>query len=252
MSLYMQVWVGGRWKNTWKHFSVSLESTYVDKVLALCDSWSVHKDEQVLLKASGGKDVDLRIIASKTTKYAQPLNVYFFRQYKIYAKSITDFIKLRSCNMQPKLHVRFFTMKWYSVIYKQLSAEAYRPRVRKSRYWGETLQVPHPLLWRNKDSLLDQWRTMHFPLVLFAYTVCCRRTKQCFSVLRTHKSDVVDGSSGRHYVTDQWHNVPLLRARDIDQCFVTCDRTLATILVNPWTTSQVSLTWRSALILWGT
>ena len=88
-------------------------------------------------------------------------------------------------------------------------------RVRKSRYWGETLQVPHPLLWRNEASILDQRRTMYFPLALFAYTVCYRRTEQCFSVLRTHKSDAVDGSSGRRYVTDQWHDVPLLRTHAI-------------------------------------
>ena len=95
--------------------------------LVLCNSWSGHKDEQVLLEAFGGKDVDLKIIPPKTTKYTEPLDVYFFRQYKIYAKRITDFIKLRSSNTEPKLHVRFFIMKFLSVIYNQLSAEAYRP-----------------------------------------------------------------------------------------------------------------------------
>ena len=72
--------------------------------LVLCGSWCGHKDEQVLLQVFGGKDVDLKIIPPKTTKYAQHLDVYFFRQYKIYAKRITDFIKLCSSNMQPKLH----------------------------------------------------------------------------------------------------------------------------------------------------
>ena len=81
---------------------------------------------------------------------------------------------------------------------------------------GKRFKFPHPLLWRNEASLLDQWRTMYFPLALFAYTVCCRRTGQCFSVLRTHKSDAAHGSSGRRYVTDQWHNVPLLRTRGLD------------------------------------
>ena len=76
-------------------------------------------------------------------------------------------------------------------------------------------KFPHPLLWRNEASLPDQRRTMYFPLALFAYTVCCRHTEQCFTVLRTHKSDAVDGSSGRRYVTDQSHNVPLLRARGL-------------------------------------
>ena len=47
-----------------------------------CGSWSGYrpKDEQELLEASGGKDVDLKIITPKTTKYAQPLDVYFFKQ----------------------------------------------------------------------------------------------------------------------------------------------------------------------------
>ena len=64
--------------------------------LVLCGSWSGHKDEQVLLEACGGKDVDLKLIPTKTTKYTQPLDVYFFMQYKTYAKRISDFIKLRS------------------------------------------------------------------------------------------------------------------------------------------------------------
>ena len=93
--------------------------------LILCGSWSGHKDELVLLEAVGGKDVDLKIIPPKTTTYEQLLDVYFFRQYKIHAKKITDFIKLRSINMQPKLHDRFFITKLHSVIYNQLSAEAY-------------------------------------------------------------------------------------------------------------------------------
>ena len=98
--------------------------------LVLCGSWSGHKVEQVLLEAFGGKDVDLKIILPKTTKYTQPLDVYFFRQYKIYARRITDFIKLHSSNMQPKLHDRFIIMKLHSVIYNQSSSEAYRPMLR--------------------------------------------------------------------------------------------------------------------------
>ena len=101
-----------------------LNSDLSTNSLVLCGSWSGRKDEQVLLEASGGKDVDLKIIPPKTTKYAQPLDVYSFRQYKINAKRIRDFIKLCSSNMQPKLHDRFFILKLHSVIYSQLSAEA--------------------------------------------------------------------------------------------------------------------------------
>ena len=138
------------------HFLSVLNPHLSTNSLVICGSCSGHKDEQVLLEAFGGKNVDLKIIPPKPTKYAQPLDVYFFRQYKIYAQRITAFIKLSSSNMQPKLHERLYIMKLHSVINNQLSA---------------------------------------------------------------------------------------------DQCFVTHGRTLATILVNLWITSQVSLTWRSALIL---
>ena len=50
---------------------------------------------------------------------------------------------------------------------------------------------------------------------LYVYTVRCRRSGQCFSVLRTRHTDVVGESSGRSYVTEQGHNVPLLRTRDL-------------------------------------
>ena len=102
--------------------------------LVHCGSWSGYKYEQVLLEAFGGIDVNLKIIPPKNTKYTQRLDVYFFRQYKIYVKRITDVINLRYSNMQPKLNDRFFIMKLHSVIYNQLSAEAYRPWVRKSCY----------------------------------------------------------------------------------------------------------------------
>ena len=51
---------------------------------------------------------------------------------------------------------------------------------------------------------------------LYVYTVCCRRDGQCFSVLRTCHTDVVGDSSGRSYVTEQVHNVPLLRTRGLE------------------------------------
>ena len=114
-----------------KTFFLSVLNPYLStNTLVLCGSWSGHKDEQVLLEAFGGKDVDLKIIPPKTTKYAQLLDVYFFRQYKIYAKTITVFIKLRSSKMYPKLNDRFCIMKLHSVIYNQLSAEAYTPMLR--------------------------------------------------------------------------------------------------------------------------
>ena len=93
-----------------------------------------------------------------------------------------------------------------------------KTRVRKSRYWRETLQLPihccdvmlPPYLFRGELCTSP----LHCKLV-FVYTVFCRRTGHCFSVLRTRHTDAVDSSSGRSYVTEQGHNVPLLRTRDL-------------------------------------
>ena len=97
-----------------------------------------------------------------------------------------------------------------------------RSRVRKSRYWVETLQVLHPLLWRNETSLLVQRWTMYFPLALLTF-VCVHRVLSAHrpvllcaqNTLIRRYTDVVDSSSGRSYVTEQWHNLPLLRTRGL-------------------------------------
>ena len=49
-------------------------------------------------------------------------------------------------------------------------------------------------------------------------TSCAVVAPSCASLCsKKHKSDVVDVSSGRRYATDQWHNVPLLRSRGLNQ-----------------------------------
>ena len=88
-----------RCKCEWKEDERILEDLFLSVLnphlwtnsLVLCGPCSGHKDEQVLMEAFGGKDVDLKIIPPKITKYAQPLGVCFCRQYKIYAKRIADY-----------------------------------------------------------------------------------------------------------------------------------------------------------------
>ena len=68
------------------------------------------------LDVTAGVIIEATRKADILTINARPLDSYFFRQYKIYAKRITEFNKLRSSNMQPKLHDRVFNMKLHSVI----------------------------------------------------------------------------------------------------------------------------------------
>ena len=88
--------------------------------------------------------------------------------------------------------------------------------VRKSRYWGEMLLSPIHCCDATKPPYLLSGELCTSPFHsnrLYVYTVCCRRGGQCFSVLSTRHTDVVGDSSGRSYVTEQGHNVPLLRTR---------------------------------------
>ena len=96
----------------------------------------------------------------------------------------------------------------------------FRSRVRKSRYWGEMLRSPIHCCDVTKPPYLLGGELCTSPLHsnrLFVYTVCCRRRGQCFSELRTRHTDVVGDSNGRSYVTEQWHNVLLLRTRALDR-----------------------------------
>ena len=117
---------------------------------------------------------------------------------------------------------RVISVKQYVGTQWNSSCSSSAPRVRKSRYWGQTHKVPHPLLWCNKASLLVQWQTMYFPLALWTL-VCVHRVLSAHqpvllcaqnTSIRRH-TDVVDSSNGRSYVTEQWHNVPLLRTRGL-------------------------------------
>ena len=94
-----------------------------------------------------------------------------------------------------------------------------RARVRKSRYWGEMLLSPIHCCVVTKPPYLFSGKLFTSPLHsnrLYVYTACCRRGGQCLSLFRTRHTDVVGDSSGRSYVTEQGHNVPLLRTRGLE------------------------------------
>jgi hypothetical protein len=61
----------------------------------------------------------------RTTKYVQPLDVFFFRQYKIYLGRTEDHVRVCLHDSGIKLHDRCFTIKMHSDFYDQLEASAY-------------------------------------------------------------------------------------------------------------------------------
>ena len=120
-------------------------------------------------------------------------------------------------------YLGFKEMLIYSLTVIHYFLVDYRPRVRKLRYWGEMLLSPIHCCDVTKPPYLLSGELCTSPLHsnrLYVYNVYCRRGGQCFSVLRTRHTDVVGDSSGRSYVTEQGHNVPLLRTRAIDASFL--------------------------------
>lgn len=96
--------------------------------MLLLDSYGGHTNSQFSAKADE-LDIDIRIIPKSTTRFCQPLDVYFFRQYKVLTFKIVQcqrnrfFDKIDS--IKPK--DRLFLIKMHSIVYNQLQSILYRP-----------------------------------------------------------------------------------------------------------------------------
>jgi len=104
----------GKMKVHMKSFLTTVLGEYVRddaKILLLCDSWSGHKDRTLLDKSFPNKDVMLKILPPITTKYCQPLDEYFFRQYTLCVRRIVNFVRLQCQKLQVKLHDRHFIIR---------------------------------------------------------------------------------------------------------------------------------------------
>ena len=92
--------------------------------LLLQDSWGAQKDETLFNGyLSNPSYITIKTIPPKATKYVQPLDAYFFLQYKILAIKLTD--PLRGSE-KPRDRI---IMKMHSFIYNQLSADVSRPMI---------------------------------------------------------------------------------------------------------------------------
>lgn len=111
-------------------FEKVIEPELENKSLLLCDSWTGHKEIEIFISARKQKKVILEFIPPKTTKYAQPLDVYFFRQYKLYIRRIVDYVRLSPEDQQTNLHDRIFIMKLHSVVYNQFSSPKYQNMIK--------------------------------------------------------------------------------------------------------------------------
>ena len=92
--------------------------------LLLLDAWSGHKDDDIFQ----GLNCIKMDIPPKTTSLVQPLDRYFFRQYKIVRKKISERIMLDS--MPIDLGMRDNIIKMHALIHNQLCSPRFKPMIR--------------------------------------------------------------------------------------------------------------------------
>ena len=90
----------------------------VTKACLILDSFSSHRTRDALLVE--GKQIEVKFIPPGATSLIQPLDVFFFRQWKSFVKRFSDRILID--NLDIDLHARNTIIKLHSFIHNQFSA----------------------------------------------------------------------------------------------------------------------------------
>ena len=110
---------------------VLLPSIYTESILFL-DSWSAQTDQSILVENLGDKKCQMMYIPPGTTALIQPLGVYFFRQWKLFAKRLSHHVILH--NMPVDLKLRNNIIKLHSLIHNQMSSSKFKPLIKHAWY----------------------------------------------------------------------------------------------------------------------
>ena len=115
-----------------------------DRACLLLDSFSSHRSQNAF--TANGKEVAVRFIPPGTTSLIQPLDVFFFRQWKAFVKRFSDRVLLD--NLFLDLHSRHNVIKLHVLIHNQFSAPIFQPMIRtawlKSGYSLSDEMFDHP------------------------------------------------------------------------------------------------------------
>ncbi len=100
-----------------------------NKTLLLLDSWTGQSDQKMFEDLlTGDKQINILKIPPKTTSLIQPLDVYFFRQWKIMARKFFERVLLDNIDLD--LKQRNNTIKLHSLIHNQLSSPRFQPMIK--------------------------------------------------------------------------------------------------------------------------
>jgi len=122
-----------------------------DEIVLLLESWSGQTDESIFA-AVNTKCKRLQI-PPKTTYKIQPLDVYFFRQYKIFTGLISGRIVLDQINLD--LKNRNNLLRMHSLVYNQLQSQDFTPMLKYAWYVSGYTEVRAGKFLNLKEILFD-------------------------------------------------------------------------------------------------
>ena len=103
-----------------KVFSEALKKLHSERCVLYLDSWGGHRESQ--LYGIAGKEVIVKVFPKGSTGFMQPLDLYCFRQWKTFAKRVTE-----QCMMQGfRVDQRNDILRLQSLIYNQFQHSDFR------------------------------------------------------------------------------------------------------------------------------
>jgi len=162
-----------------------IKPTLSEKALILLDCWSGQKGEHTEETFSIGEhSCQLLHIPPGTTSLVQPCDVYFFRQWKYFAKKISNFIILHYIN-EINIHERNNITKLHCLIHNQLSASAFKNMI-KYAWWKSTYPVSKPEAFKNVKQIcftFQQNQSCYTENCITSAFICCSHCSNfiCFS-----------------------------------------------------------------------
>jgi hypothetical protein len=97
--------------------------------LLLLDAWTTYRDTDAIDRVTPkGQKVNIQTIPRKCTPHVQPLDVFFFRQWKDFVRKITDRVLLD--NLDVDIRTRDNILKLQSLTHNQFSAGRFEDFVR--------------------------------------------------------------------------------------------------------------------------
>lgn len=133
----------------WVELVLFLEVT--NHCLILLDAWTGQQGDGCFSIFPADRTCTRLKIPEKTTGTTQPLDVYFFRQWKYVVRYLYDYVRLHAIDIN--LTQRDNIIKMHSLIHNQFSADAFVPMIQYAWYKSGLRQGPPPS-FKNAHEIL--------------------------------------------------------------------------------------------------